>query len=109
MAFFDVTSNGTTDVTIAAASTGNRARILAIGFSNSSTSAGFTVKIYDGPSATGTLRVSMTIPVNTTRYDFVQEPGQSVFPKGWFTAGNAITFILSGAGTTIRIFGELVM
>ena len=107
MAFFDVNPTALGGaVEIAAASTGNRARFLSIGISNNGTGT-VMVRIYDGTVAAGTVRVRMALGAGDSHYLFVIGAGQSVFPKSWWTLGNAIETDLSAAGD-IRIFGEVV-
>ena len=110
MAFFDVTATNTDagagSVTIAAASSGNRARFLAIGVSNDTASV-VVVRIYDGTAAAGTVRVRQAISSGGFYYAKIDRAGDSVFPKSWWASGNAIAADLDGAGT-VHIFGEVV-
>ena len=107
MAYFDVNPTALGGVVaIAVASTGNLARFLSIGISNNGTGT-IMVRIYDGTVAAGTIRVRLALGAGDSQYLFVTGAGQSVYPKSWWTAGNAIQTDLSAAGD-VRIFGEVV-
>lgn len=108
MAFFSVSPTGTTGVEIAAASTGNRARFLCLGITNTHATDICRVRIYDGTAAGGTLRWSMNLKAGDSKYFFVSDTGgKSVLPKSWFTASSVIEVNLAAAGTA-TIFGEVV-
>ena len=104
MAFFDVNPTDTSEVSIAAASTGNRARFIAFGFTNDG-SATVTLLITDG--ASGTTRARFRLDPGNGAYDYIDQAGKSVFPKSWWTSGNAIVCTLSAAGS-VRVWGEVV-
>lgn len=108
MAFFLVQPSSTTGVEIAAASSGNKARFLALGFSNTG-NAQITLRIYDGTALAGTLRFEIAIAPGGGDYisPIAMQPGKSILPKTWFTAGNSIECALSGSGT-VTVFGEVV-
>lgn len=106
MAFFDVNPTSTTGVEIAAASSGNRARFVAFGFSNDG-SATVTLLLYDGTAAAGTVRTRMRIDPGSGAYDVIDQSGKSIFPKSWFTAGSAIECAISASGS-VRVYGEVV-
>ena len=107
MAFFSVSPTGTTGVEIAAASTGNRARFLCLGITNTHATDICRVRIYDGTAAGGTLRLSLNLKAGDSKYFHVTGAGESVLPKSWFTASSAIEVNLAAAGTA-TIFGEVV-
>ena len=106
MAYFDTTSNGATGVEIAAAATG-QVRFLCIGITNTSATAQ-TLTIYDGTKVAAVERVYMQLAANSTYYYRVDQSGQSVFPKNWWTSGSSIEFGLDGGTTGVKIWGELV-
>ena len=106
MAFFDINPTSSTGVEIAAASTGNRARFVAIGFSNDDT-VQRTLLIYDGTAAAGTVRTRISLAAGSGAYSVIDQAGKSIFPKTWFTAGSAIECALSGSGS-VRVWGEVV-
>ena len=107
MAFFDVASNGTTGVVIAAASTGEKARFIALGITNNDT-AQRMVTIYDGTAAAGTARARFALSAGSGFYSIIDLSGRSVLPKSWFTSGSAIEFALDGGTTGVRVWGEVV-
>lgn len=106
MAYFDVQATSTTGVELAAASSGNRARFLSIGFTNMSSTARI-VTVYDGTAASGTARVRISLPGSGSEYFRVEGAGQSVFPKSWWTSGSVIEIANDGASNT-RVWGEIV-
>lgn len=101
---FDVNPTSTAEVTIAAASSGNRARWVAFGFSNDGTTQR-TLIIRDG--AAGTVRIRKAIAPGAGEYLTIREPGDTLYPKAWWTAGNAIVAELDASGS-MRLFGEIV-
>lgn len=111
MAFFRLNPTNTDgsggSVTIAAASAGNRARFICIGYSNNSGTTQI-LRIYDGTAAAGTMRVEVALAAGAGSYDIItNQAGHSVYPKVWFTAGNAIQADLAAAGD-VKIYGEVV-
>lgn len=106
MAYFDVNPTSSTGVEIAAASSGNRARWIALGFSNDGSTT-VTLLIYDGTAAAGTVRCRLRIDPGSGAYDYIDQAGKSIFPKMWWTAGSAIECALSAAGS-VRVWGEVV-
>ena len=107
MAFFTANPTSTTGVEIAAASTSNRARFIAIGASNAGSSTAI-LRIYDGTAAAGTLRITMALAAGSGWYQVIDGAGRSVFPKSWFTAGSAIECNCTAASTDVRVYGEVV-
>lgn len=111
MAYFRVNPTDTQSsggaVTIAAASTGNRARFIAIGYSNASATVQ-TLRIWDGPAGTGTIRVEVSLASGSGAYTMItNQAGHSTYPKVWFTSGNAISADLAATGD-VRLYGEVV-
>ena len=96
----------TTGVVVAAASTGNRARFIAFGVSNADTAAAI-FRLYDGTAAAGTLRATIALAAGAGWYQIIDGAGRSVFPKSWFTSGNAIECSIAASGD-VRVFGEVV-
>lgn len=107
MAFFRVNPVDTTGVVIAAAGTATeRARFIAIGYSNAGTGT-IVFRLYDGTAAAGTMRAEIALSAGGNVYLLNDNAGRSVFPKTWFTAGSAIECSLSAAGD-VRVFGEVI-
>lgn len=106
MAFFDLNPASATGVVIAAASAGNQARFISIGFSNDGTTQRI-LNIYDGTALAGTIRCRIALAPGSGDYRVIDQAGKSVFPKSWWTAGSAIECALDAAGS-VRVFGEVV-
>ena len=107
MAFFSGNPTSTTGVEIAAASAGNRARFVAFGASNAGTATAI-LRIYDGTASAGTVRVTQVLAAGAGWYQVIDGAGRSVFPKTWFTAGNAIECNCTAGSTDIRVYGDVV-
>lgn len=107
MSHFDVNPTSTTGVSISAASTGNRKRFIAFGASNFGASKAL-LTIYDGTALAGTARIELSLPTGGSKYFFTPEGGgKSIFPKRWWTAGNAIECKIDAAGD-VRVFGDVI-
>ena len=107
MAFFSANPTATGGTTsIVAASAGRQARFLAFGYSND-TATRVTLRIYDGTVASGTLRVRISLAPGDNNYIFNPFSGGSIFPKSWWSSGNAIQCDLDGAGS-VFLFGDVV-
>lgn len=107
MAFFRVNPTSTTGVEIAAASAGNRARFIAFGASNNHATNVTVLRVYDGTAAAGTMRVEIALAAGSNFYQVVDQAGKSVFPKTWWTSGNAIECSIDAA-EDVKVFGEVV-
>ena len=107
MAHFDVNPSNTTGVVLSAANGSDRARFLFLGITNMTTTA-VTVTVYDGPDASATARIYVSLPaMSSIKFDDKAAGINSVVPKTWWTAGNAI-WVACSASLSVRVYGEIV-